>query len=157
GPRGPAWPGDPVPAFRCPSSRCPVYSVRLRASRYSPSGIGISRHSESRRGSVRRSLLDLHVNAVGTESELLALRCRHLLNPEAELVLTRGHAAAAHDRRAGGHAGMVAVEVVELVQAEDLAGCGDLADARVTDRESVHGDRIGLALVRERAAPPADP
>src|SRR4029077_10997717 len=68
------------------------------------------------------SLLDLHVHAVGAEGELETLRGRHELHPDAVLVLHRAHRTATAHRRAGGHAGVVAVEVLELVQAVDLAG-----------------------------------
>src|SRR6478672_9385499 len=56
----------------------------------------------------QRSLLDLHVHAVGAQGELQALRGRHELHPDAVLVLHRAHCAAAGYRRAGGHAGVVA-------------------------------------------------
>src|SRR5262249_26272936 len=61
------------------------------------------------------SLLDLHVHAVGAQGELQALRGRHELHPDAVLVLHRAHRPATSDRRAGGDAGVVAVEILDLV------------------------------------------
>jgi len=61
-------------------------------------------------------------------------------------------AAAAPDRRAGGHSGIVAVEVLELVQAVDLAGRADLADARFTYRGHPAKRRSSAAIPSSRVS-----
>ena len=59
-------------------------------------------------------------------------------------------------RHSGIDGGVVAVEIAEALQVEDLAGGLDRRDADVTDGDPLHGDRVLLALVRQGAPTPVD-